>query len=157
MGRKLLSVLISVLLFACTQSNELSVSKSSLTVDGLVKELSSSLGEYDSLPEEALITLLQLDPDTTRTISASFAKDGSPQMIIAVESISPEDALKCTEKLNYYAETLKSTANLYSPEQLSVLENAWTCTRDSTSFLIISSSVEDLKAELLQSLGSNKP
>ena len=154
MGRKLVSILIMMVLLGCTQSTSVPVSTAVPAPDVLVKELSSFLGEYEALPEDALISLLQLDPDTTETISASFAKDGSPQMIIAVESATPEDALKCTEKLNYYAQTLKTTADMYSPEQADLLENAWTYTRDNSSFLIISSSLDDLKASLIQSLAA---
>ncbi len=155
MRRKLLALLISVLLSACTAANEGTASKTPLRLSDLVEQLSATIQDAEPLSGEALISLLRLDPETTSSVSASFAKDGSPEMIVAVESTGPEEALKCTEKLSYYAETLKTTANLYSPEQVPLLDNAWTYTKDRYSFLIISSSPEDLKAALIQALASS--
>ena len=155
MGRKLLVLLISFLLSACAAVNEGKPSNPRIGLSDLVDQLSETLRDAEPLPQDTLIELLRLDPETTASVSASFAKDGSPEMIVAVESTGPDEALKCTEKLSYYAETLKTTAGMYSPEQLPLLENAWTYTKDNYSFLIISSSPEDLKASLIQALAQS--
>ena len=152
MGRKLISTLIAVLLCACARETSASLSEPSFSPETAAGLFSSVMPEYDTLSKEALIQLLQLDSGTVESASAALGRNGSPEMIIAVKSVTEQDALKATEKLSYYAETLKNTAGLYNPGQLSLLENAWTYTDGTYSFLIISSSADDLKAALIQSL-----
>ena len=152
MGRKLLVVLISLLLSACMAVREESASGTAVRLSDLAEQLSETFKDAEPLPRETAIDLFRLDPETTKSVFVSAAGDGSAQMIAAVESTGPDEALKCTEKLRWYAETLKNTAGLYSPEQLPLLENAWTYTRGCYSFLIISSSLEDLKASLMLAL-----
>jgi len=155
MGRKLLSVLLSLLLSACAAAGEGNVFQAAAHPGEIAEQLSKTIRDTEPLPRETAIDLFRLNPETTESVFAYLAEDGSPQMIVAVESVSPDEALKCTEKLGYYAETLKTTAGLYSPEQLPLLENAWTYTRDTSSFLIISSSPEDLKASLMLALSQS--
>ena len=81
--------------------------------------------------------LLNVDDDTVTDVIAYFGKDNPDDILIVLGSKGSDEAMKANDALNYYLDSLKSSASLYSKEQLEQLDNAYVSTKDVFSVMIV--------------------
>lgn len=113
---------------------DIQVSASSIA-DSLLEQFTGKMEPED---RELLVKLMNLDPETVVDAKGYYDPEAPEMMMIIVESADENAALDNTEKMEYYLNTVKDAASMYSPEQVQILEDAYITTRGSYSVLITS-------------------
>lgn len=129
-----------LLLTGCGESTvAASVSGSVKNAETIASELLQVFEGVDMEQQDAATVkkLLNIDDDTGTDVIAYFGKGNPDDILIVLGSKDSDEAMKANDALNYYLDSQKSSASLYSKEQLEQLDNAYVSTKDVFSVMIV--------------------
>ncbi len=142
--KKLLAMLtVSALLAGCSNAEQTAPSKAAEPETKSVSSIAETLleqysGNMEAEDKELLVKLLNLDEDTVVDAMGYYDAESAEKMMIIIESTDEDTALDNTEKMEYYLNTVKDAASMYSPEQVELLNEAYITTHGNYSVLITS-------------------
>lgn len=149
--RRILAVVTAVL-FLLTGCGTSTAAPAPKNAEEVFNTLSKQLPAYDQQAAEVTVKLLGIDPETVTNAYAGFAQDGGPQLLVVVEGVDNDAALKAGERMNYYLTTLQNSAAQYAPEQVDMLKSGYIYTKDNLAVMVVSDSVDQAKQELAKLL-----
>lgn len=138
--RKLIAGIACLLLLTgCGESKIASVSGGVMNAGAIASELLPVFDGEDMEQQDAdtVRKLLSIDENDAADVVAYFGKDNPDDILIVLGSSDNDEAMKANDALNYYLDSLKSSASLYSKEQLEQLDNAYVSTKDVFSVMIV--------------------
>lgn len=152
--KRILSIILAVtfLLAGCGSDTSAGTAASNVSAEEIFSTLSRELPALESQSGELVIKLLGLDPETIVSCNSGFAEDGGPSMVIVLEATDEENALKASERMNYYLTTLQNSAAQYAPADVDLLNNGYVYTKGNCAVLFVGENVEDAKKELAKLL-----
>ncbi len=144
---KRIVTLVLVLLMAasgCSSSSK----KESLSFSQIVDNLVTFMPEDKMMQEgQPVLNLLTFDGEV-KNAQAFFSDKEPEKVLIVVEANDEDSALKISENMKYYVNSLKKSAAMYNPDQVKTIENAYISVKDQFAVLIIADDPDGPKKAL---------